>query len=278
MARSSFTCAAWRQFADLVEEQRAAGGFDELAGVLFGRAGERAFLVPEQRGLHQIFGIAPQFTATNGLARRSPEPWMARAISSLPTPDSPSISTGMSEPVVFSAVRSTCCMRALRVTMSLKLSVPVRLRFNRWNSVSSALTDSALRSETCSRSAPTGFNHEIGRAGAHRRHHGVDAAMRGLHDHRIGQAGIAHAREHAVAVEVGHHQVEDDAIDARAVRAGQCRDGRVAAVGGHHLVAETPRHGFEQAALHGIVVDDQDQFGHRHSGCTDLGRTMAQPA
>ena len=52
-------------------------------------------------------GIAPQLTATNGLARRSPEPWMARAISSLPTPDSPSISTGISEAAAFSAVRST---------------------------------------------------------------------------------------------------------------------------------------------------------------------------
>ena len=102
-------------------------------------------------------GIAPQFTATNGFARRSPEPWIARAISSLPTPDSPSTSTGMSEAVAFSAVRNTCCMRALRVTMSLKLSVPARLRLSRWNSVSSALVDSALRSETCSRSAPTGF-------------------------------------------------------------------------------------------------------------------------
>ena len=37
-----------RQFADLVEEQRAAGGLDELAGVLLGRAGEGALLVAEQ--------------------------------------------------------------------------------------------------------------------------------------------------------------------------------------------------------------------------------------
>ena len=34
-------------------------------------------------------------------------PWMARAISSLPTPDSPSISTGIAEPAAFSAARST---------------------------------------------------------------------------------------------------------------------------------------------------------------------------
>src|SRR6185503_3141233 len=37
-----------RQLADFVEKQRAAGRFDKLAGVLFGRAGERPFLVPEQ--------------------------------------------------------------------------------------------------------------------------------------------------------------------------------------------------------------------------------------
>jgi len=37
-------------------------------------------------------------------------------------------------------------MRALRVTISLNVSVPLRLRFNRWNSVSSALAESALRS------------------------------------------------------------------------------------------------------------------------------------
>ena len=36
---------------------------------------------------------------------------MARAISSLPTPDSPSISTGIAEAAAFSAVRSTACMR-----------------------------------------------------------------------------------------------------------------------------------------------------------------------
>ena len=82
---------------------------------------------------------------------------MARAISSLPTPDSPSISTGMSEAAAFSATRSTFCIRALRVMMSRNVSVPARLRFRRWNSVSSALVESALRSETCRRSAPTGL-------------------------------------------------------------------------------------------------------------------------
>ena len=121
------------------------------------------------------------------------------------------------------------------------------------------------------------LDHEVHRARAHRRHHLVDAAMRGLHDHRDADAEVAHAREHAVAVEIGHHQVEHDAVDARVGR-GHGRDRRIAAVGDHHLVAEARRHAFEQAALHGIVIDDQDRFGHgvSNGNCADLGRTMAQ--
>ena len=49
-----FHLCGQRQFADFVEEQRAAGGLDEFAGVAFGGAGERALLVAEQDRLHQI--------------------------------------------------------------------------------------------------------------------------------------------------------------------------------------------------------------------------------
>ena len=101
--------------------------------------------------------MAPQLTATKGLARRSPEPWIARAISSLPTPDSPATSTGMLEAAAFSAMRSTACIDGLLVMMSLKPSVPERLCLMRLSSPSSALVVSALRRLTCSRSAPTGL-------------------------------------------------------------------------------------------------------------------------
>ena len=47
---------AERQLADLVEEQRAAVGHLEAAGLLFGRAGERALLVAEQLALDQRLG------------------------------------------------------------------------------------------------------------------------------------------------------------------------------------------------------------------------------
>ena len=43
-----------RQVADLVEEQRAGMGLDELAGVLFGGAGEGALFVAEQDALDEI--------------------------------------------------------------------------------------------------------------------------------------------------------------------------------------------------------------------------------
>ena len=142
------------------------------------------FSWPNRIDSTRLSGMAPQLTATNGLARRSPEPWMARAISSLPTPDSPSISTGMVEAAAFSAVRSTACMRGLRVTMSLKVSVPARLRLMRCSSPSSALVGERVAQRHLQPLGADRLDHEIGRAGAHRRDDIVDAAMRGLHDHR----------------------------------------------------------------------------------------------
>src|SRR6185503_18685028 len=41
-----------------------------------------------------------------------------------------------------------------------------------------------------------------------------------------------------------------------------------APIGGHHVVAEAARHAFEQAALHRVVIDDQNEFGHGDSAAT----------
>ena len=97
--------------------------------------------------------------------------------------------------------------------MSLKVSVPARLRLMRASSLSSALVASALRSDTCSRSAPTGLTTKSVAPARIADDDIVDAAMRGLHDHRDGEPGLAHAREHAEAVEIGHHEIEDDGVD-----------------------------------------------------------------
>jgi hypothetical protein len=75
-----------------------------------------------------LSGIAPQLTVTKGLPRRSPEPWIARASTSLPTPDSPSISTGMFDLAARSASRITRPMSGLFEVRSLKESEPVARR------------------------------------------------------------------------------------------------------------------------------------------------------
>ena len=86
--------------------------------------------------------------------------------------------------------------------------------------------------------------------------------MRGLHDHRGVEPSLAHARQHAEAVEVGPHQIEHDAVDPGRLIAKEEGKGGIAAIGGQRPVAETLRHGLDQTALHRIVIDDQHDFRH----------------
>ena len=79
--------------ADLVQQQRAAGGLAERAGTVGDRAGEGAADMAEQLLSRRAAGIAAQLTATNGPAARRPWRWIARATTSLPVPVSPVIST-----------------------------------------------------------------------------------------------------------------------------------------------------------------------------------------
>ena len=81
------------ELADLVEEDRAAVGLLEAAGVLRDRAGEAALLVAEQRRFDQLARDGPQSSTTNGFALRADALWSARATISLPVPVSPVIST-----------------------------------------------------------------------------------------------------------------------------------------------------------------------------------------
>jgi hypothetical protein len=82
------------EFADFVEQQRAAvGRFDQanLAGV---GIGEGALFVAEQLALDQVRGSAAQLISMNGALARGPAWWQARATSSLPVPVSPRIRIG----------------------------------------------------------------------------------------------------------------------------------------------------------------------------------------
>src|SRR5208283_5489951 len=123
------------------------------------------------------------------------------------------------------------------------------------------------------------LDHEVGGARAHHRHHIVDAAMGGLHDHGNIEAGLAHARQYAEAIEVGHHQVEHHAVDG--LRPAEHPQGRVATLGDEGLVAEALDHGLEQPALDRVVVDNKHGYRHwtsRRSATVPIWCNVAVPA
>ncbi len=104
---------------------------------------------------------------------------------------------------------------------------------------------------------------EVQRAGAHRLDDGVDAALRREHDHRQVGPVRPDLLQHAHAVEVGHHQIEQHEVDRlAALGIQQDVDAFLAAARGHHAIAGARDQGLEQPALRRIVVDDEDGLGH----------------
>ena len=109
------------------------------------------------------------------------------------------------------------------------------------------------------------LDHEILRAGAHRRNYIVDAAMGGLHDDGDAQACFTHFCEHAEPVEAGHYEVEHDRVDRLRIRGGQQGHGRIAAIDDKGLIAALLHHVFNQTALNRVVIGNQDGGSHGFS-------------
>ena len=63
-------------------------------------------------------------------------------------------------------------------------------------------------------------------------------------------------------VHVGHHQIEQHEGDLVAARPVQEIERGLSAGRGHDLHPAARDRGFEQAALHGIVVDDENGLRH----------------
>ena len=105
--------------------------------------------------------------------------------------------------------------------MSAKPSVPERLCLIRASLALERLHAERVAQADMHTFGADRLDHEIDCAGAHRRDHIIDAAMRGLHDHRYVDRGFAQLGENAEPVEIRHDQIEDHAIDPRAVGAGQ---------------------------------------------------------
>ena len=86
--------------------------------------------------------------------------------------------------------------------------------------------------------------------------------MGGLDDDRDRDAGVPHSGEHTQTVEIRHHEIEHDAIDRGTFRREQQGDGVLAAVAGDGAVACLFGHVRQQAALDGVIIDDQHALGH----------------
>ena len=115
------------------------------------------------------------------------------------------------------------------------------------------------------RAQPVGrgrLDDEIEGAGAHRRDHCLDAALRGLHDHRHRDAALTHRVENAEAVDAWHGEIEDNRCNVATARAVKRLQRRFAAVGNDRLMAEFRDCALEQPALHGIVVDNEYRGSH----------------
>ena len=235
-----------RQFADLIKKQGAAVGLDEFAGVALGGAGEGAFLVAEQDRLDEIFRHRAAIDRDERLAAaRSLEPWMARAINSLPTPDSPPIRTGMADAARFLGDAEHGLHRHESVMMSAKPSVPDAACFIRCNSPSSALALSALRMLHCKRSAPTGLTTK---STAPARIAETTLSMPPCAVCTItgtARPACAHLGEHAEPVEIGHDQIENDAIDVGPIGPGEQGERGIAVVARLRRVLELVQHPLE---------------------------------
>ena len=113
-----------RQLADLVEEDRPAGGALEPAGLLPVGAGEAPRSWPNSSLSIRPSGRAPQLTRTNGPAARSEWRCSAEATSSLPVPLSPTIRTGSSVAAARPIALKTSRIAALWPTSSGSSSSP----------------------------------------------------------------------------------------------------------------------------------------------------------
>ena len=162
---------------------------DELAGVLVGGAGEGALLVAEQDALDEIVGDGAAIDGDEGLgpARRRRPGWRAPPVPCR-RPTRPRSGSGCSRPPPSAPSRMTRSMAGLRGDDVLEARPRRRaLRAAPLPRPRSASTLSALAMATSQPFGRGRLDHEIEGAGAHRRDHGVDAALRGLHDDRHGR-------------------------------------------------------------------------------------------
>ena len=108
-------------------------------------------------------------------------------------------------------------------------------------------------------------------------HDGFDGCGRGLHDDRGGETALAHAQQHAHAIQIGHDQIKDQAVHARQVSGHQAVEGGFAPIDQLGVIAESADHGFEEPTLNGVVVGDQDGQCHAVASIPGRNRSACEP-
>ena len=231
----------------------------------------------------RLAGRAPQLTATKGLPARSLAPCRARAMTSLPTPLSPVIRTGMEDLAARAPSALTIRMAGLSPTMSSKLVRPWARLVRRPTSAVSRFICRALRTPTSSRSGPTGLTKKSWAPACMAL---TTMSMPPLAVRTItGSATPAAAQfgQTFQARHLGHHHVQQDQVRPAAL--DHPVDGLAAAGRMDHGVSVPLQHGLDQPALGRIVVDDQNGLGHGAVPCTfahpvgmDRFGTISRPA
>ena len=253
------------QFADFVEEQRAAVGFQEFAEMFVGGAGERTFLVTEEDRFDEIFRDGAAIDGDKGFAgtlRRT----LDRAC------DEFFADAGFA----FDQDRDIRLCRALPQADHLTHfgafadeiveDQPVfdfLLQARHFAGQRADLQRVADRDRDAL--GARRLHEEVAGAGAHGVDGGIDAALGGQHDHRQFRLVDAQLRHHRHAVHVGHDEIEQDERDLVAARTVQEIERGLAARRGHDIHAASRDRGFEKPALYGIVVDDKNRLRHRRS-------------
>src|SRR6266545_4743290 len=124
------------QLGDLVEEERAVIRHLHETGLGAHGPGEGTLLVAERPDPQRVPGSEAQATGTKAWAARGLLAWMARAISSLPVPDSPRTRMFASERAAFLTRPKTRAMDSLRPMIlsspNVSWSCSRRFRFSTW--------------------------------------------------------------------------------------------------------------------------------------------------
>src|SRR6185436_8801134 len=165
------------------------------------------FSWPNRIDSTRFSGIAPQLTEMNGLPERSEAPWMQRAMTSLPTPDSPRISSALDEADDLAHRRRAGdhVLEAHLAVGFLGEALHLAAQVRELEGVADRDGDALWRGR---------LHEEVDRAGPHGLDDSVDAAGGGEHDDREVGAALHQAFERLHAREARHDEVEEDDIHA----------------------------------------------------------------